>query len=456
MGAVLELSRSYHARRTDVFRAWVSGEHLARWFRPQPDVEVTLAAIDVRPGGAFELELAAADGSAGLVRGNYHQIVEPERLVFELEITWGYATVLRADEVCVEFAEHGDTTQVRLTHGIEDEAEHAVIQGAWSACFDRMPAAFDDALERFYSRLEAYPRDAIYRSRFGGLWPDLEDAQEGLAGRQEAGLLEAQEVDLFRNWIEMGYVVLPGAVSEDVIDRLAGEVDELWELGHPEIQAEVFSDGRRRFESIGPACRELPHKVLDLHGFLESAREAIFSSAIRGFVTKLFERPPLAFQSLYFTYGTQQDLHQDTAYVVVRSPMEFCGCWIALEDVEEGAGELEYYVGSHRIEEFVWLGRSRAKPYDYRDESEFLRHLREEPVKMGLERVRFRARKGDALIWHADLVHGGSRVVKEGATRRSLVTHFCPEEVDPEYFGGGRCSEKVKWRDGYLCWRERG
>ena len=45
------------------------------------------------------------------------------------------------------------------------------------------------------------------------------------------------------------------------------------------------------------------------------------------------------------------------------------------------------------------------------------------------------ARKGDALIWAADLAHGG-KPISQDHTRLSIVTHYCPAEVAPLYFEG--------------------
>ncbi len=61
----------------------------------------------------------------------------------------------------------------------------------------------------------------------------------------------------------------------------------------------------------------------------------------------------MCFQSLHFFVGSEQAVHQDTAYVVVKDdPMAFVGIWIALEDVSEGSGELCYYEGSYLIPPF--------------------------------------------------------------------------------------------------------
>jgi hypothetical protein len=45
--------------------------------------------------------------------------------------------------------------------------------------------------------------------------------------------------------------------------------------------------------------------------------------------------------------------------------------------------------------------------------------------------VRFHPKQGDVLLWHADLVHGGSKREHRNLTRQSLVTHYCPVNVDP-------------------------
>jgi ectoine hydroxylase-related dioxygenase (phytanoyl-CoA dioxygenase family) len=41
----------------------------------------------------------------------------------------------------------------------------------------------------------------------------------------------------------------------------------------------------------------------------------------------------------------------------------------------------------------------------------------------------FRGRKGDALIWHADLAHGGSPITDPALTRQSVVGHLSPLSV---------------------------
>ena len=449
----LELRRTLHADPAEVFRAWVDPERLARWLAPGLDFEVTAVEADARPGGAWSVDFRVPAGAAGRVAGTYDELEAPRRLASSLSLSWE-GTPGRPTRLELELAPSSAATELCLRHhGLSDEGERTAFEEAWALCLARLPTAFDEAAARFFARLEEYPR---FRSRFGGFWTDLTDVEQRIAGKLELGVLDAEEAAAFRRWAERGYASLPQAVPAAAIDRLQEELDLLWQHGHAEMRIETFTGRVRRFAPRAARYREQPHQVLDLHGYSAAARDVVFAPAVQRFLELLFERPPLAFQSLLFTYGTEQELHQDTAYVVLRSPMEFVGCWIALEDVQPGSGELQYYEGSHRIPEHLWLGRARAKPYDLEDERDFLRWVAEEPARRGLPLVRFAPRKGDVFLWHADLVHGGAPVERRGTTRRSLVTHLCPRDVDPEYFGTVDHSPKLRHGPrSYYCYRRR-
>jgi ectoine hydroxylase-related dioxygenase (phytanoyl-CoA dioxygenase family) len=111
--------------------------------------------------------------------------------------------------------------------------------------------------------------------------------------------------------------------------------------------------------------------------------------------------------------------------------------WTALEDIEEGSGELTYFDQSHRLPDHLFSGAYKCWHPD-RDGVEahdrYLAELVTRSQQAGLEQKRLLARKGDVLIWSADLAHGGAPVERAGSTRRSLVGHFCPSWAVPRYF----------------------
>lgn len=154
------------------------------------------------------------------------------------------------------------------------------------------------------------------------------------------------------------------------------------------------------------------------------------------FLALVFERPPILTQSLSFTHGSQQAIHQDTVFVRMNSPFKLAAIWVALEDVHTGTGELVYYPGSHLWEGFLFSGRFKHwdKERDGHEQlDQWHEWLTQEAQRREVQPIAFLPRKGDVFVWHGGLAHGGSPVTQPGATRRSLVGHYCPQGVRPLY-----------------------
>jgi uncharacterized protein YndB with AHSA1/START domain len=74
------MTRVFNAPRELVFDAWTRPELLARWFGG-PGSSLPVCEIDLRPGGSFRYVLRRPDGSEVVMRGEYREVVPPERLV---------------------------------------------------------------------------------------------------------------------------------------------------------------------------------------------------------------------------------------------------------------------------------------------------------------------------------------------------------------------------------------
>jgi hypothetical protein len=241
--------------------------------------------------------------------------------------------------------------------------------------------------------------------------------------------------DALKKFIRDGYTVLPGAVEHAAIDRYLADfekavVDGSFIMAHP----------AKGYAPYDPAERYAPlTKVLDAYIPCPSAIELVFSPKIHAFLSTVFQQEPMAFQGLHFEVGSTQALHNDSAYVVIDdNPLHFTAAWVALEDIVEGSGELIYYPGSHKLKDYLYAGN--CKHFEYaRDGMEpharHLAYLHEESKRQGLQLESFRPKKGDVLLWHANLAHGGGSITKPGSTRRSHVTHYCPVTGTPHYFG---------------------
>src|SRR4029078_1625371 len=64
----------------------------------------------------------------------------------------------------------------------------------------------------------------------------------------------------------------------------------------------------------------------------------------------------------------------------------------------------------------------------------------------GLEVEQFTCRRGDAFIWHAGLVHGGTRIGNQQQTRKSFVTHYCTAANYASRTAGMKVRDGDGWR----------
>lgn len=271
-----------------------------------------------------------------------------------------------------------------------------------------------------------------YHSKFGGLWIDRTDWRDEILRRK----LTTDEAALITHFAEKGYVILPQACHHDAIDVFQRRVASAFRHGNPDVlYQDHFSNETRRL--TGPVDR-LGTRIVDVYVSLPEAFELFTSPALMRFLKLIFDRDPLLFQSLSFDQGSQQGLHQDTAYVVVDRPLELAACWIALEDVAEGSGELMYAPGSHRHPDLPFFGPDRKHWQAELDGQKTLDEWHNFLVASAKAKPNglktFLAKKGDILVWHADLAHGGSPVTRPDLTRQSLVGHFCPQSAKPNYF----------------------
>lgn len=137
----------------------------------------------------------------------------------------------------------------------------------------------------------------------------------------------------------------------------------------------------------------------------------------------LYGKRPRLFQTLNFPVGTEQSPHSDVIHFNCWPPDgSLCGVWLALEDADESNGPLVYYPGSHKLPQ-LYLENFNLPPtaegyraYEKRL-GEFLQMTRLEPAQALVKR-------GQAVIWAANLVHGGSAVKDRSRTRLSQVSHY--------------------------------
>ena len=77
----IKVTRRFNAPRALVWKAWTQPEYLAQWWGPQ-GWSLPVCNVDLRPGGKWRYCMAGPQGEESCGMAIYHEIVEPERLVY--------------------------------------------------------------------------------------------------------------------------------------------------------------------------------------------------------------------------------------------------------------------------------------------------------------------------------------------------------------------------------------
>jgi len=135
--AGIEITRVFDAPREAVWREWTEPERFADWFGgPQSEVPLSSVSMDVRPGGSFRLTMFAERGEIRW-KGEYREVVEPERLVFTISDQPGDEAY---ELVTVELVDLADgRTEMRLEQrGRMSPEQYERAGEGWSGFLDRV------------------------------------------------------------------------------------------------------------------------------------------------------------------------------------------------------------------------------------------------------------------------------------------------------------------------------
>ena len=225
-----------------------------------------------------------------------------------------------------------------------------------------------------------------------------------------------------------GYLQIDLDLSESEIKSVVGDMYQALENEKTKYHADHFqyTENKRIFElwkqSKAAAEMCMNHKVMDI-------------------LRMLYHREPFPFSTINFFKGSNQPLHSDTIHFHTVPSRWMVGVWIALEDVNETNGSLKIIPGSHKwnIWEYDDLGYphpddlSNGEEIIYRKYENFLVDLiKEKKAKPYIANLK----KGQALIWAANLLHGGSNVpgiTDLTKTRYTQAQHYFFEGCEKYY-----------------------
>lgn len=213
-------------------------------------------------------------------------------------------------------------------------------------------------------------------------------------------------------WSDKGYLIWERFFDDATIESILSEIDALTQ--------------RKKLKPTHD------NKLLFANRHSSLIRGLTHNDTLTNLLSLILDKEVVPFQTINFIYGSNQRAHSDSIHMTTYPLGYLIAVWIALEDTHPDNGPLFYYPGSHRLpyllnsdfnegETALQLGK---KDYvDYED------RIEEQIQQLSLKKEVFLAKKGDMLIWHANLIHGGMPVKDAALTRKSMVIHYYAKDV---------------------------
>lgn len=234
------------------------------------------------------------------------------------------------------------------------------------------------------------------------------------------GSITEQEVEIAIKFNRDGYIVVDLELEHSFIKECIEQIDFLNNRDDIKTQEGKYhySKGKRIFEG----WRESEH----LHTL--AMNKKVFAM-----LRFLYRKEPVPFQTITFNYGSNQPLHSDVIHFDSVPHRWLTAVWVALEDMTESNGSLVYVPKSHKLPRFDFYDLKIDVPEygkqfeSYNEYENFIRQLVE---SSNLKTESLLCKKGQALVWAANLIHGGDIIRDTNSTRYSQVSHYYYEDCD--------------------------
>jgi uncharacterized protein YndB with AHSA1/START domain len=135
----ITITRVFDAPRQLVWQEWTEPERFADWYGgAESEVPISSVSMDVRPGGSWRATMFAGPGRQEIQwKGEYLEVVEPERLVFTVSDQPGEEVYELVTVVLTDLGD-GRTEMVLQQRGRMSPEQYERAGKGWGGFFDHL------------------------------------------------------------------------------------------------------------------------------------------------------------------------------------------------------------------------------------------------------------------------------------------------------------------------------
>jgi ectoine hydroxylase-related dioxygenase (phytanoyl-CoA dioxygenase family) len=229
------------------------------------------------------------------------------------------------------------------------------------------------------------------------------------------------------DFVNNGYVVVKNSVSHEDIDKAIEEFYS-WKNRNQKNFLPVFYKEKDRLD-----------RIVNIQSALPAFKALFYNNTSLELQDFLFQKKTSFYTSLFFEIGSSQDIHRDIPFFWTKPAYYYFGTWLALESTDKDNGPLVVLPGSHKIHpqnidrasiaKMKYGDHDKIDPMDMELWYAYQSKIQDLCNQKSIEPQEVYVNKGDTIIWHPLLAHGGAQIMDPNRTRLSLVVHTTPHDV---------------------------
>jgi ectoine hydroxylase-related dioxygenase (phytanoyl-CoA dioxygenase family) len=213
--------------------------------------------------------------------------------------------------------------------------------------------------------------------------------------------------------------------NDKLIDNINKDIDELLVSNKFKTNSKIYS------------YNESP-RIVESYKHSKNCKELATYPLIKEIIKECFDGDePIPFSTINFLKSTQQPLHSDYAHFGTFPHLKLVGSWTALEDIHPDSGPLQVVPGSHKWKIYNFLDGDKKAPtsleqikLNYENYEDW---VRKEIKKTNSKPITPVMKKGDCLLWDANMQHGSPECKNPSMSRKSQATHWSFTSVEKHY-----------------------
>ena len=214
---------------------------------------------------------------------------------------------------------------------------------------------------------------------------------------------------------EKGYCVIDLNLSNNFINNINKDIEQSLNTGDFKTNPKIYH------------YNKYP-RIVEAWKFSKNVAKLANNAFLKKFLNFLYDSKPLPFSTINFIGGTEQPFHSDYIHFGSMPHKYLAGAWVALEDTHKENGPLTVIPGSHKLSLIDYQDLRRKKPSSIKELEKnyrvYEKYIQDIIKYKKLKIKELHIKKGQAIIWAANLLHGGVRMKNYKLTRKSQVIHF--------------------------------